>query len=104
RRSYETSRHRSSGHHGCGLRHSISEVVEIFNVGVVQLAEVVPDRSFRRHDVRLISSVVDHVMRALLQTQMFTAKVPAGVHQLDSIERAAPIPWCAGGMGGTAVE
>ena len=71
---------------------------------VVGLAEVVPDRRVRRHDVRLIAAVGDHVVRALLQAQVLAAEVPADVHQLDGVERRAAAPRRAGGVRALALE
>ena len=58
----------------------------------VRLAEIVPDRRDRRHDVGLIAAIGDHVVRALLGPQVLAAEVPADVHQLHRIEGAAPAP------------
>ena len=76
----------------------------LLDVLVVGLAEVVPDRRVARHDVRLVAAVGDHVVRALLQAQVLAPEVPADVHQLDGVERAASAPRRAGGVGALALE
>ncbi len=43
-------------------------------------------------------------MRSLLQPQVLAAEVPAGVHQLDGVERAATRPRRTGGVCRAAVE
>lgn len=43
-------------------------------------------------------------MRALLQPQMFAAEVPACIHKLDGIERAAAVPRRHGRMSGFAMK
>ena len=69
-----------------------------------RLAEVVPDRRGPRHDVRLIAAVGDDVVRALRERQVLAAEVPADVHQLDGVERAAAAPRRAGGVRALALE
>ena len=65
---------------------------------VIQLAEVVPDAGFRRNNVRLIAAVNDYVVRSLLQPHVLAPEIPAGVHQLDCVERTSSIPGRARGM------
>ena len=50
-------------HHRCGLRHVIPDAPQVHDVLVVGLAEVIPDTRVRRHHVRLIAAVGDHVVR-----------------------------------------
>src|SRR2546423_109763 len=52
----------------------------------------------------LISAVRDHVMRALCETEMLAAEVPADVHELDSIERASAAPRSSGCVSAFALE
>src|SRR3989304_4368736 len=47
------------------LRRLVADLEELLDVGLVELAEVVPDGSLGRHDVRLVAAVGDHVMHAL---------------------------------------
>ena len=71
---------------------------------VIEFAKVVPDRGFGRDHVGLITAVSNYAMRALGEAKVFAVEVPAGVHQLDCIERAAAIPRRDRGVGGLAVE
>ncbi len=87
-----------------GIRNRISQVVQILDVWIVQLAEVVPNRGFRGNNIGLISAIDDDAVRALRGTQVFAAKVPAGVHQLDGIQRAAPFPRRRSGVRRLAME
>ena len=86
----------------CG--HGVANLAHLFDVFVIELAEVVPNTCHTRHNVRLIAAVRDHVMRSLLQSQMFAPEVPADVHQLNCIERAASLPRRAGGVCALAFE
>ena len=82
----------------------VADLAQLLDVLVVGLAEVVPDARVRRHDVRLIAAVGDHVVRALLQPQVLAAEVPADVHQLDGVERGAAAPRRAGRVRALALE
>ena len=92
------------GHHRGGLRHVVADLPQLLDVVVAGLAEVVPDAGVRRHDVRLIAAVGDHVVRALLQAQVLAAEVPADVHQLHGVERRPAAPRRAGGVRALALE
>ena len=72
--------------------------------GYVGLAEVVPDRGVPRHHVGLVAAVGDDVVRPVFERQVLAAIVPADVHQLDGVERAAAAPRCAGRVRGLAGE
>ena len=72
--------------------------------GYVGLAEVIPDGGRPRDDVGLVAAVGDDVVRALLERQMLATEVPADVHQLHSVERAAAAPRRAGRMGRLAAK
>ena len=93
---------RRAGHQRRALRHLVAEVPHLLDVRVVGLAEEVPDRRLRRHDVRLIAAVGDDVVRALLEAEVLAPEVPAGVHQLHGVERAAAAPGRAGAVRGLA--
>jgi hypothetical protein len=43
-------------------------------------------------------------VRPLAETQVLAAEVPADVHQLDGVERAAGAPWAARRLGRLADE
>ena len=64
----------------------------LLDLRIRRLAEVVPDRGRARDDVGLIAAVGDDVVRALLERQVLAAEVPADVHQLHGVERAAAAP------------
>ena len=81
-----------AGHHRRALGDVVADLPELLDLRVGGLAEVVPDRRGARDDVRLIAAVGDHVVRALLERQVLAAEVPADVHQLDRVERAAAAP------------
>ena len=81
-----------AGHHRRGLGDRVAGLPHLLDVREVGLAEVVPDRRGARDDVGLIAAVGDHVVRALAQAQVLAAEVPADVHQLDGVERAAAAP------------
>ena len=90
-----------SGHHRRPLRDRIADLAQLRDVRVIELAEVVPDARHRRHDVRLVAAAGDHVMRALLGAQVLAAEVPADVHQLHRVERAAAAPGGGAGVRGS---
>ena len=91
-RSEHARRDGRVGHHRCALGHGVADLAHLFDVFVIELAEVVPNTREARHDVGLIAAVRDHVMRPLLQSQVFATEIPADVHQLHRIERAASLP------------
>src|SRR5688572_19700222 len=80
------------GYQRCALGDLVADLAHSFDVFVIKLAEVVPDAGGLRNDVGLIAAVGDHVVRALLGAEVFAAEVPADVHQLDGVERAASLP------------
>ncbi len=86
------------------MRSGSGERVHLLDVRIVELAEVVPDGGSRRDDVGLVAAVRDHVVRALLQPQMLAPEVPADIHQLDGIERAATAPRRTRGMRAATLE
>src|SRR5260370_22240822 len=76
----------------------VADLPQLFDMRIVALPEVIPDRRALRHYVRLVAAVRNNVMGALLKTKMLAAEVPAYVHQLNSIQRAAPAPRSHRGM------
>ncbi len=79
-------------HHRGALGHFHPDVVHLLDFGIGYLAQEIPDGCRARYHVRLIASIGDHVVRPLLQPQMLASKIPADVHQLHRIERAAAAP------------
>ena len=92
RLSENPARHSCSGHHRCALRHGVADLEHLGDVRIVNFAEVIPNRGLRRHDVRLVATISNDVVRALLRTQVLTTEIPADVHQLDRIKRAPAAP------------
>ena len=86
------------------LRDGVGDLEVLADVLEVLLADEVPDGCDRRHDVGLVAAVRDHVVRPLLRPQMLAAHVPADVHELDAVERAASPPRRHGGVGGLAAD
>src|SRR5207244_2290640 len=96
--------HGSVGHHrgGCG---DLGADLEVFpDVLEGLLAEVIPYGRRRRYDVREIAAVRDDVVGALFGPEMLAPEIPARVHQLHCVERAAPAPWGTCGMRALARE
>src|SRR2546429_283110 len=71
---------------------------------IVQLAQIVPHRRSGWDDVGVIAAVGNHVVRALLQPEVLAPVIPADVHELDRVERAAAAPRRTGGMCAPALE
>ena len=92
------------GHHRRALGDAIERFVIFHDAVRLYLAHEVPDAGIRRHDVRLIAAVVDHVMRALQRVQVLAPVVPADVEQFDGVEGAAARPGVARAVGRDAVE
>ena len=92
------------GHHRRALRDPVADRPQVLDALERRLAEVVPDGRGRRHDVRLIAAVGDHVVRALRQRQVLAPEVPADVHQLDRVERAPAAPRRRGRVRALALE
>ena len=65
---------------------------QLLDLRIRRLAEVVPDGRIPRDHVRLIAAVGDDVVRALFERQVLAPVVPADVHELDRVERAATPP------------
>ena len=95
---------RGVGHLRRAFGHGVSDPPHPHDVVVVALAEEVPDAGRRRHHVRLVAAVADDVVRALLDAQVLAPEVPADVHQLDRVERAAAVPRVAGAVRRFAFE
>src|SRR5262249_1126111 len=99
-----TLRHGGVGHLRGRCRDLGAERVQVANPLVIPFPEEVPDRGFGWHYIGLVAAVRDYVMRAMLRTQMLAAEIPADVHQLDRVQRAASRPGRSGGMGALAVK
>ena len=93
-----------AGHQRGALRHLVADFPHPHDARVVGLAEEVPDRRGRRDHIRLVAAVGDDVMRALLDPEVLAAVVPPNVHQLDRVERAAPVPGRTGAVGALTFE
>ena len=104
RRTQHPLLHRGAGHHRRSLCHRLTQLVQLLDARVIQLAVVVPHRSLRRHHIGLAATVGDYVMGTLLQPQMLAAEVPPHVHQFHGVQRAAPEPGRPRAMGRYAVE
>ncbi len=104
RAAEDAASHGGAGHLGGGFRHGVAKLEKLLDVRIIQLAEVIPDAGFRGDHVGLIASVDDHVVRALLRTQVLALEVPCGVHQLDGIQSALAFPGRAGGVRGLSVK
>ena len=100
----DAPRHLGIRHHRRTVGDAVADAEVLAHVLHVGLADVVPDLRQCRHDVRLFAAVGDDVVRTLFRPQVLAAHVPAHVHQLDRVERAASAPWRGGGMRGRAVE
>ena len=103
-RTHQSVVHGRPGHHGGGLGHGVAEVVQLLDMGIVELAEVIPDGRFGGDYVGLVAAVDDDVMRALLEPQVLAAEFPPDVHQVRGVEGAAPLPGCASSVGSLAVK
>ena len=73
-------------------------------ISIRRFAEVVPDRGVAWNDVRLITAVGDHVVRPLLNPEVFTSVVPTDVHQFHRIEGASSSPRSVTAVGRLALE
>ena len=62
------------------------------------------ERTARLFDHVLVAAVGNDVVRALADLEVLAAIVPADVHQLDRVERAAPAPRRAGRVRAGAAE
>src|SRR4029079_2063666 len=82
----DASRYGRIGHRRGSLGGLVADAIVLLDVRERLLAEVVPDRSHRRHDIRLIAAVGDHEVGTLLGAKVLTAFVPGHVHQLDCID------------------
>ena len=96
--------HLRVGHERRALRHAQERREVLRDERLIDLADVVPDGRGRRHDVRLVPAVHDAVVRALLRTEVLAAEIPAGVHELDRVERAPSPPGRRGAVRGLARE
>src|SRR5260370_38371743 len=76
----------------------VADLPQLFDMRIVALPEVIPDRRALRHYVRLVAAVRNNVMGALLETKMLAAEDPPYAHQPTSIQRAAPAPRAHRGM------
>src|SRR5262245_38691627 len=103
-RTKHTRRDRCVGHQRSALGHRVANLAHLFDVFIVEFAEVVPNAGQPRDDVRLVTTVRYHIMRALLGTEMFPAKVPANVHQLDGVKCATSLPWRSSSVGTLSFE
>ena len=104
RRADDLSRDGGVRHLRRRLRDGVGDLEVLADVLEILLADEVPDGGDRRHDVGLVAAVRDHVVRTLLRPQVLAAHVPADVHQLDAVERAASPPGRHGGVGGLAAD
>ena len=98
RRSQQARCHRSPRHHRRRHGHIVANLPQIHDVLVVGLAVVIPNRGVGGDHIRLVAAVGDHIMHPTAHADMFAAKIPADVHQLHRIQRAAPAPRSPGGV------
>ena len=89
---------RGEGRGGGGARHDLRIFEHLRHLLDIALAKVEPNRRRRRHHIRLIPAVGDHVVRSLRQFHVLTMKLPRVTHRHDRVERTASTPRRAGGM------
>ena len=81
-----------------GARHDFRVLEHLRDFCNVALAKIEPHRGRRRHHIRLIPAVGDHVVRSLRQFHVLAMKLPRVTHRHDRVERTASTPRRAGGM------
>jgi len=97
-------RHAGVRHLGRSVGNAGADRVQVADPLVIPFPEEVPDGGLGRHDVRLISTVDDHIMRAVVGPEVLAAEVPSHVHEFYCIQSAAAHPRGAGPMGALTVE
>src|SRR5712691_5911505 len=104
RRADQLARHLGVGHRCGSVGDLVADLVVLLDVLEIHLAEEVPDRGERRNHVGLVAAIGDHVMRALLRTELLAAEIPADVHELDRAQRVAAAPGPRRRVRGLALE
>ena len=94
----------SVGHHRCAFRDALQRGEVFSNTVCGDFPNEIPDRGLRWHDVGLIATIDNDIMRPLERMQVLTSKVPGDVHEFDRIEGTAPLPGIACAMRRCAVK
>jgi hypothetical protein len=71
------------------MSHLAAQVVQLFEVGVVQFAKEILDARLRGTTLGWKATVQDHIMRPLLESKVFATEIPSRIHQLHGVKRAA---------------
>src|SRR5439155_18061325 len=104
RRGHHLHLHGGAGHQR-GAAADVHQLVEVLlRPGRVGIAYEPPDLAVVRNDVRLDAAGGDGAVPALRRPQVLAQLVEAHAHQLDRVDRVAPVPRVDRAVRGFAVE
>ena len=96
--------HACVGHQGSAFGNLLQSGEVVADIVCGDFPDEIPDTGVGRHNVRLVSTIADDIVRSLQRMEMLATEIPGDVHQFDRIQCAASIPGIAGAMGGNSVE